>query len=108
MERWSAVDTDGLHLATLRIWNERDHRTGRQPMSLFLPPEQPGGTPEEYKLDMIQELVENQIVVAEMDKEPDNLASRASEHRLFISSSISFLMRPGTFIFRDHYHVWSD
>lgn len=93
MERWSAIDSDGIHLATLRIWNERDHRTGRQPMSLFLPPEQPGGPPEEYKLDMVQEMVENQVVVAEMDKEPDNLASRASEQP-FASVSMSFSLRP--------------
>jgi transcription initiation factor TFIIF subunit beta len=90
MERWSAVDSDGIYLATLRIWNERDQRTGRQPMSLFLPPEQPGGIPEEYKLDMVQEVVENQIVIAEMEKEPSNMASRASE-RLFAYSSVSFL-----------------
>ena len=69
MERWSAVDADGIHHATLRIWNERDQKTGRQPMSLFLPPEQPGGNPEEYKLDLVQETVENQIVIVEMDKE---------------------------------------
>lgn len=32
-----------------------------------------------YMLDMIQDTVANQIVVAEIDKEPENLASRASE-----------------------------
>ena len=79
MERWSTVDADGVHLATLRIWNERDQKSGRQRMSLFLPPEHPGSEIEGYILDMVQETVANQIVVAEIDKEPDNLASRASE-----------------------------
>ncbi|KAF8481354.1 transcription initiation factor IIF, beta subunit-domain-containing protein [Gautieria morchelliformis] len=77
MERWSTIYADGIHLATLRVWNERDQKTGKQLMSLFLPPEQPDGIPEEYKLDMVQEAVENQIVIAEMDKEQGNLASRA-------------------------------
>ncbi|KAF8491105.1 transcription initiation factor IIF, beta subunit-domain-containing protein [Gautieria morchelliformis] len=77
MERWSAVGADGIHLATLRRWNERDPKTGKHPMSLILPPEQPGGIMEEYKLDMVQEVVENQIVIAELNKEPGNLASRA-------------------------------
>ncbi|KAF8582998.1 hypothetical protein K439DRAFT_1412568 [Ramaria rubella] len=76
MERWSAIDADGVHLATLRIY-DRDQKTGKTTMVLFVPPEQPGGPPEEYKLDMVQETVENQIVIAEMDKEPDNPASRA-------------------------------
>jgi len=77
MERWSAVDADGVHLGTLRIWNDRDPKTGKQRMSMFLPSEHPGAPIEEYVLDMVQDTVENQIVIAEMDKEPDNGASRA-------------------------------
>lgn len=83
MERWSTVNAEGVHLATLRIWSERDQSTGKQRMSLFLPPEHQGGSIEQYQLDMVQESVENQIVVAEMDKEPGNLASRASEQQCF-------------------------
>jgi len=77
MERWSAIDGDNIHLATLRIWNEWDPKTSKQPMSIYIPSDQLGAPPEEYKLDIVQEAVENQIVIAEMDKESDNPLNRA-------------------------------
>jgi transcription initiation factor TFIIF subunit beta len=88
MERWSTIDADNIHLATLRIWNERDHRTNKQHMSIYIPSDQPGAPAEEYKLDMVQESVENQIVIAEMEKEPDNLVNRASAYLSFYYSML--------------------
>lgn len=78
------MTAENQHLATLRIWQDRDPTTAKQPMILLIPPEKPGEPMEEYKLDMVQETVENQIVVAEVDKEPENPTSRASTCSLLL------------------------
>lgn len=80
MERWSTVNAEGQHLGTLRLWEMKNPKTGRQFMSIFVPSERDPTILEEYKLDMVQEAVKNQYVVAEMDKEPANPANRASKH----------------------------
>lgn len=78
MEKWSSISEDNVHLATLRAYGP-DPRTGKSRFALFVPinPPDPSdpkakeapslepGTYEEYDLDMVNESVENQIVVAE-------------------------------------------
>jgi len=75
MERWSRVDSDDEHLATIRVY-ERDARTGKQRIVVVVPSEDPS-TPnevDEYEMDMVNEAVENQIVIAEREKEPGSRA----------------------------------
>ncbi|GJJ16114.1 hypothetical protein Clacol_010393 [Clathrus columnatus] len=55
MELWGAVDTGDQLLGTLRVWNERDRRTGKQFMSIFVPSEKDPSILEEFKLDTAQE-----------------------------------------------------
>ncbi|GJJ08176.1 hypothetical protein Clacol_002384 [Clathrus columnatus] len=77
MERWVAVDTGDQLLGTLRVWNERDRRTGKQFMSIFVPSEKDPSVLEEFKLDMVQETVRNQYVIASMDKDSKDPTNRA-------------------------------
>jgi hypothetical protein len=69
MERWSAVNQEEVHLATIRVYTESSR------IKLFLPPnpDHPD-EPEEYELDMVHESVDNQLVVAEKEKEPGSRA----------------------------------
>ena len=96
MERWSAIDADNIHLATIRVYNEAKNSIGKSPrIMLFLPPNpaDPSAVndpskpqfdnsavfntnldevePDVYELDMVNDSVENQIVVAERPKVPD-------------------------------------
>ncbi|KAH9924104.1 transcription initiation factor IIF beta subunit [Amylocystis lapponica] len=79
MERWSNIDADDIHLATLRVYHNAKSATGKKPrIVLILPPspENPNVPGDEYEMDMVNEAVENQVVVAEREKEPGT-ASRA-------------------------------
>ena len=69
MERWASINREDVHLATIRVFKASSR------IKLFLPvnpanPEEPG----EYELEMVQESVENQLVVAEKEKEPGSRA----------------------------------
>jgi len=69
MERWANVNNEDVHLATIRVFKASSR------IKLYLPenpanPEEPG----EYELEMVQESVDNQLVVAEKEKEPGNRA----------------------------------
>jgi transcription initiation factor TFIIF subunit beta len=107
LERWSAIDAEDVHLATIRVYPDALGPGGKKPrIVLFLPPDQaqqppsqsssdstrpascisssnpsshspspspPSGDssePDAYDLEMIQESVENQMVVAERPKDP--------------------------------------
>lgn len=80
MERWSAIDRENVHLATIRVYgrNNPDGSPAKPRIILMLPPNQdtPGEPGDEFELDMVNDTVENQIVVAEREKEPGT-ASRA-------------------------------
>ncbi|KIY72452.1 hypothetical protein CYLTODRAFT_417851 [Cylindrobasidium torrendii FP15055 ss-10] len=86
MERWSAVNAEDVHLATLRVYETP--ASGKAPrIILFLPqtqgarknPRRPefgpntlptlSSDPDCYELDMVNDAVENQIVVAERVKD---------------------------------------
>ena len=69
MERWSNVVREDVHLATIRVFKTSSR------IKLYLP-ENPANPeePREYELDMVQESVENQLVVAEKEKEPGSRA----------------------------------
>jgi transcription initiation factor TFIIF subunit beta len=98
MERWSAVTSEDVHLATVRVYNPPpDKPNEKTRIILFLPPNRDpmnqngtpppqqanrpvfdtttsytatGPEPDCYELDMVNESVENQIVVAERPKDP--------------------------------------
>ncbi|KAH7884260.1 transcription initiation factor IIF, beta subunit-domain-containing protein [Phlebopus sp. FC_14] len=97
MARWAAVDKEDVHLATIRIYQSTMSSSGRSPrIFLFLPPDPNDPTPraanlpqfppdaayipagegaggvqvDRYELDMVNEAVENQLVVAERPKDP--------------------------------------
>src|ERR1700761_6693329 len=96
MERWSAINAEDVHLATVRVYTpETPNKKPR--IVLFLPPNSApadpnappapqqanrpvfdtatkyvamGPEPDCYELDMVNDTVENQIVVAERPKDP--------------------------------------
>ena len=72
MERWSAIDEEGVPLATIRVYHNAESATGKKPRIMLLLPPNPetGAEGEEYEMDMVNDDVENQIVVAEREKEP--------------------------------------
>lgn len=95
MARWAAIDKEDVHLATIRIYQNAVNSSGRSPrIFLFLPPDPNDATPraaelpsfppdaayipagengvhvDRYELDMVNEAVENQLVVAERPKDP--------------------------------------
>jgi transcription initiation factor TFIIF subunit beta len=98
MERWSAINAEDHHLATVRVYSNAVNPVTNKPrIVLFLPPnrdpsdttpvdlqQQPnrpmfaaptfykttGAEPDAYELDMINDSVDNQIVVAERPKDP--------------------------------------
>ncbi|KAJ7756930.1 transcription initiation factor IIF, beta subunit-domain-containing protein [Mycena metata] len=94
LERWTALNREDVHLATIRVYQVAGARTR---MFLFLPPnadptkkESPppqnpnrphfahttsyavdgGAEPDCYELDMVNDHVENQVVIAERPKDP--------------------------------------
>ena len=95
MVRWAAIDAEDTHLATIRVYKNAVSPSGRSPrIFLFLPPDQNDPTPRDsslpvfslgaalipsveggmqvdrYELEMANEDVENQLVVAERPKNP--------------------------------------
>lgn len=73
MERWSNVREEGVHLATIRVYKVAHGERPR--ITLHLPPDRSTGAPgDEYELEMVNAAVENQIVVAEREKEPGSRA----------------------------------
>ncbi|EGN92358.1 hypothetical protein SERLA73DRAFT_191197 [Serpula lacrymans var. lacrymans S7.3] len=94
MERWSSIDAENIHLATVRVYPDAVGPTGKSPrIVLFLPPDPSDTTPRDpalppfssnaafvpgegdvhvdrYELDMVNDDVDNQLVVAERPKEP--------------------------------------
>jgi transcription initiation factor TFIIF subunit beta len=78
MEKWSAIEEENKHLATIRVYDS-DPRTGRTRIMLLIPPSETDDPealkhPDEYELDMVNESVENQIVIAEREKAPKSRA----------------------------------
>ena len=66
MERWSKFDAEGVQLAKIRIY---DVLPGAAPRIVVLvPPEDGGGGEDIYELDMVNQDVHNQIVIAERAK----------------------------------------
>lgn len=76
MERWLSVREDNVHLATIRVFHNAKSATGKSPRILLALPADPNHPGQNefdgdvYELDMVQESVENQIVIAEREKEP--------------------------------------
>jgi transcription initiation factor TFIIF subunit beta len=69
MERWSKFDAEGVRLAKIRIYKPQS-ATPR--IVVFVPPEDGSSDADEdiYELDMVNQNVENQVVVAERAKAP--------------------------------------
>ena len=73
MERWSAIDAEGIHLATIRVYHGSKSSSGKGPrIVLTLPPnpDNPSEEGDQYEMDMVNDTVQNQVVVAEREKEP--------------------------------------
>lgn len=75
MERWSAVDAEGVPLATIRVY---DNPTPGAPQRIIVQtpsdPLDPASPMDQYEMDMLNQDVNNQIVVAEREKEPHSRA----------------------------------
>ena len=67
MERWSKFDAEGVQLAKIRIY---DVPPGAAPRIVVLVPSDDGGDDDIYELDMVNQDVHNQVVVAERAKAP--------------------------------------
>lgn len=70
MERWSKFDTEGVRLAKIRIYKPQ---SAAPRIVVFVPPEDGNGSDGDediYELDMVNQNVENQVVVAERAKAP--------------------------------------
>jgi len=67
MERWSKFDAEGVQLAKIRIY---DVPPGAAPRIVVLVPSDDGGEDDVYELDMVNQDVHNQVVVAERAKAP--------------------------------------
>ena len=95
MERWSAIDEEGIHLANIRIYHHAESSLGRRPRIVLTLPPDPAhpSDPDEYELEMVNQDVENQIVVAEREKEPGT-GSRARTTILTGSVKHECNMRP--------------
>lgn len=98
MERWASIDAEDVHLATVRVYSNALNPVSKKPrIVLFLPPNRdptdpestpppqqpnrpvfqnttvyPASTsePDVYELEMVNDSVDNQIVVAERPKDP--------------------------------------
>ncbi len=71
MEQWCSIDEEGVKLATIRVYQKAYSATGRQPRIILQLPDGPNGTPgDKYELDMVNDSVDNQFVIAEREKEP--------------------------------------
>ncbi|RDB30984.1 Transcription initiation factor IIF subunit beta [Hypsizygus marmoreus] len=108
MERWCAINVEDVHLASIRVYSNSLNPANKKPrIVLFLPPNndpnQPsngttpplqrsdrpafntstsyvttGAEPDCYELDMVNDSVDNQIVVAERPKDPSLSASMSA------------------------------
>ncbi|GLB43460.1 putative transcription initiation factor IIF, beta subunit [Lyophyllum shimeji] len=106
LKRWASIDAEDVHLASIRVYNNSLNPVNKKPrIVLFLPPHrdpndptatpppsQPdrpvfGATnpvptsatePDCYELDMVNDSVDNQIVVAERPKDPSLSASKSA------------------------------
>ena len=65
-----------MHLATIRVYHGSKSATGKSPRILLTLPPDPNHpvtgefAGDVYEMDMVQESVENQVVIAEREKEP--------------------------------------
>lgn len=95
MERWASINVEDVHLATIRVYSNASSASGKKPrIVLFLPPHRDPSNPNPlpnasnrpvfdamasfpttdvepdcFELDMINDSVENQMVVAERPKD---------------------------------------
>lgn len=75
MERWSATDEDDVQLGTIRVFERNPKDKDRQRIMLLVPHvDDPTAPPEEYHLDMNNDAVDNQVVIAEREKAPGSRA----------------------------------
>ncbi|KAH9957129.1 transcription initiation factor IIF, beta subunit-domain-containing protein [Russula dissimulans] len=70
MERWSKFDAEGVQLAKIRIY---DVAPGAAPRIVVLVPSEDGEDDDIYELDMVNQDVHNQVVVAERAKAPSGI-----------------------------------
>ncbi|KAG6813883.1 hypothetical protein H0H92_006290 [Tricholoma furcatifolium] len=82
LARWAGINAEDVHLASIRIYNnDLNPATGKPRIILFLPPNpDPDADPEPdcYELDMVNDNVDNQLVVAERPKDASLSASTSA------------------------------
>ncbi|KAI0058766.1 transcription initiation factor IIF, beta subunit [Artomyces pyxidatus] len=76
MERWSAIDEEGRQLATIRIYDAPPNSIKPPRIFVQIPsdPANPAAGTDQYEMAMNNQDVNNQIVVAEREKEPHSRA----------------------------------
>ncbi|CCM02777.1 uncharacterized protein FIBRA_04885 [Fibroporia radiculosa] len=102
MERWSSIDAEGVHLASIRVYHNAKSSTGRKPrIVLTLPPnsDSPDSEGDQYELDIVNDSVDNQLVIAEREKHPGT-TSRARQTFLTGRVKHECNLRP---VFTDRY-----
>ena len=75
MERWSAIDAEGVHLANIRVYDSKAHQPPFILVQIPSDPSDPNSPFEQYELDMVNQDVQNQIVIAERPTAPPSTPS---------------------------------
>ncbi|THH16875.1 hypothetical protein EW146_g3847 [Bondarzewia mesenterica] len=70
MDVWSSFNVEGVQLATIRIY----HNPQRIYLQIPEDPTDPNSPVDRYELEMVNQDVNNQIVIAEREKEPNSRA----------------------------------
>lgn len=70
LDYWSSIDAEGVHLATIRVYEAKPHQPPFILVQIPSDPSDPNSPLEEYELDMINQDVQNQIVIAERPTVP--------------------------------------
>lgn len=74
LERWSNIDAEGVQLATIRIYDNQTNPNLPPRIFVQIPSDDPTKGVDQYEMDMVNQDVNNQIVVAEREKEPNSRA----------------------------------
>lgn len=70
LDYWSSIDAEGVNLATIRVYDAKPHQPPFIIVQIPSDPSDPNSPLEQYELDMINQDVQNQIVIAERPTVP--------------------------------------
>ncbi|GBE88039.1 Transcription initiation factor IIF subunit beta [Sparassis crispa] len=69
LEHWSTIDQEDVELATIRVYTEAKSSRGRPLAMLSVSPTEDNPACDEFELEMTTLAVQNQIVIAELEKD---------------------------------------